>query len=266
MAGAAGATPLAPGDEASLEFSVRATPTGGKPEKVMQHPFYLLRASLGEINEVARQQVPAPDLEAFVHSLKVSPELKAWMKRHKTVSVRGDEFVNSLTVDDVLGVPAFRDAYVTHTLPLVGLGFPKRKAKLTDRERNPARWEQSEKHYWEEVRSYFILHPESKEGMDDQLLDVTAATEWSARQQRHEQEVHQRVLQLVQSQYLVAQAETDMEGFARISGLAPGRYWLTNLWTEVRAGDAHLNWELPVELRAGQTLRLELNNANARLP
>jgi hypothetical protein len=69
--------------------------------------------------------------------------------------------------------------------------------------------------------------------------------------------------QLIHSRYLAARAETDYDGLARISGLAPGRYWLTNLWTEVRAGDVKLRWEIPLELRPGQALYLELNNANS---
>jgi hypothetical protein len=249
-----------------LEFAVLATPSGGRPEKVMRHPFYLLRASVGEIEEAARAQATPPDLNAFVDQLKVSPELREWMKRNQMVTTSGDDFLAALTPDDILDVPEFRHAYVTRNLIMVGLGFPKRKAKLTDREKNPAKWEESEKRYWEEVRSYVILHPESKQGMDEHLLDITAGTEWNVRLERHQQEIRQRFLQLVQRDYLVAQAETDLEGRARMTEVSAGRYWLTNLYQTVRAGDVHLRWELPVELRPGQTHYLELTNANALLP
>lgn len=251
---------------ATLEFSVRAAPTGARSEKVMRQPFYLLRASLEEIEQAARRQLPPPELDEFVDGLAVSPELKEWMKRHQTVELRGPDFISSLTVDDILGVPEFQHAYVTRNLIMVGLGFPKRKAKLTDRRKNPEKWEESEKRYWEEVRSYAILHPESRQGMDEHLLDLTAAVEWKRRLERHAQRVRQKFMQLVDADYLVAQTETDYEGSARFSGLPPGRYWLTNLWQEARAGDVRLRWELPVELRAGQTKYLELNNANALLP
>lgn len=251
---------------ATLEFTVQAAPTGGRPEKVMRQTFYLLRSSLAEIEKIAREQTPPPALDSFIDELNVSPELKAWMKRHQTVKLQGEAFLKLVEVDDMMNVPEFREAYVTRNQIMVGLGFPQRKAKLTDRERNPERWEKSEKRYWEEVRSYCILHPESKQGMDDHLVDITSAPEWRLRTQRHEEQVHQKVLQLAHTRYLAAQTETDYEGFARLAGLAPGRYWLTNLWDEVRAGDVHLRWELPVELRPGQTFYLELNNANARLP
>jgi hypothetical protein len=257
---------LGQSNKATLEFSVQATPTGGRPEKVMREPFYLLRAGLAEIEEAAGQQVSPPDLSTFIDTLKVSPELKVWMKEQQTVTLLGEDFLASLTPDDIVDVPEFRDAYVTRNLIMVGLGFPKRKAKLTDREKNPEKWEASEKRYWEEVRSYAILHPESKHSLDEHLLNINAAAEWRVELERHHERVRQRFLRLLHSDYLVAQAETNYEGFARLSDVPAGRYWLTNLWREVRAGDVRLRWEVPVELRAGQTHYLELNNANASIP
>ena len=251
---------------ATLEFTVQATPSGGRPEKVMLHPFYLLRASVEEIEDAARAQFTPPELNAFIDELKVSPELQEWMKRSQIVALTGDEFLSHVTADDILNIPEFKHAYVTRNLIMVGLGFPKRKAKLTDQEKNPAKWEESEKRYWEEVRAYATLHPESKQGMDEHLLEITSGTDWNLRLERHEQEIRQRFLQLVQRDFLVAQAETDYAGRARFTGLPAGRYWLTNLFQAVRAGDVHLRWELPVELRAGQAHYLELTNANARLP
>ena len=250
---------------ASLEILVLATPTGGRAEKVMQHGFYLVREKLEIIEAQARTQTPPPDLAAFVDALKVSPELKEWMKKNKTVTVQGDDSISSLKVDDVMDIPEFRAAYAARNQSMVGLGFPKPKAKLSDREKDPAKWEASEKRYWSEVRSYLILHPESKQGMDEHLLAITAATDWKNRQARYEQEVRQRALQLLHAQYLVAQAETDLEGVARFPSVPAGRYWLSNLWNEARAGDVRLQWEVPVELRPGQSLYLELSNANARL-
>lgn len=251
---------------ATLEFTVQAAPSGGRPEKVMRQTFYLLRQNLADIEKAARAETPPPDLGSFVEELNISPELKAWMKRHQTVKLQGEAFLKQVEVDDMMNVPEFRQAYVTRNQIMVGLGFPQRKAKPTDREKNPERWEKSEKRYWEEIRNYFILHPESKQGMDDHLIDITAAPEWRARSARYEEQVRQTILQLARTRYLAAQAETDYNGFVRLSGLPPGRYWLTNLWDEVRAGDVHLRWELPLELRPGQTLYLELNNANAHLP
>ena len=260
---AAFALSLAAQDEATLQFTVRAAPTGGRPEKVMRHPFYLLRASLADIEKEARQKLPAPTLEAFIEELHLSLELKAWMKRTQSVDLVGPAFLNQVMPADILEVPEFKQAYVTRNLIMVGLGFPKRKAKLTDQQKNPAKWEESEKRYWDEVRAYVTMHPDSKQGMDEHLLEITTGTEWKMRLERHEQEVQQRFMQLVHSDYLMAETETDYEGSARFDALRPGRYWLTNLWRDVRSGDVRLHWEVPVELRPGQRHYLELNNANA---
>jgi hypothetical protein len=99
----------------------------------MRHPFYLLRASIEEIEEAARQQEASPDFDAFVDELKVTPELKEWMKKNQTVTIKGDDFLTSLTPDDVLDISEFRAAYIARNLIMVGLGFPKRKAKLSQR-------------------------------------------------------------------------------------------------------------------------------------
>jgi hypothetical protein len=250
------------GGDASLEFLVQAAPTGGRPEKVMKQPFYLLRASLADIEKKASEGVAPPDLDAFVDQLDASDELKAWMKRTKRADLRGPDFIRSLTPDDVMNVSEFKEAYVTRNLIMVGLGFP-RYPKASDKEKDPQKYEESVKRYWEKVRTFLEAHPESKEEMDDHLIDVNPGTAWQAKQDARAEQVRQRMEQLAHSRYLAARTETDYEGLARISGLAPGRYWLTNLWTEVRAGDLRLRWEVPLELRPGQSLYVELSNANA---
>jgi len=248
--------------DASLEFLVQATPTGGRPEKVMKQHFYLLRASLADIEKKAREEVTPPDLDAFADKLDVSDELKAWIKRTKRTDLHGAEFTRSLTVDDVMDVPEFKTAYVTRNLIMVGVGFP-RAPKVTDKEKNAQKYEESLKRYWDGVRTYLMTYPESKDQMDDHLVETNPGSAWRAREEAQAQEVRRKMEQLIYARYLAARAETDYEGLARISGLAPGRYWLTNLWTEARAGDVKLRWEVPFELRAGQSLYLELSNANS---
>jgi hypothetical protein len=251
---------------ATLEFSVSAIPTGGRPEKVMQQAFYLLRASLEEIERIASQQLPAPDKNAFIDEQDLSPELKEWMKRTKIIELRGPEFIRAVTVDDIMTVPELKAAYVARNQIMVGLGFPKRKAKPSDQEKNPQKWEESEEKYWRGVKDYATLHSESKDGMEEQLLHITSATQWANRMAHYEQQRHQLSLRLIHSHYMVARTETDYQGSARLAGLAPGRYWLTTLWNEVRAGDVQLSWDLAVDVAAGETRYLELNNANAVFP
>ncbi|MCI0627449.1 MAG: hypothetical protein L0387_38350 [Acidobacteria bacterium] len=234
----------------------------------MRQPFYLMRTPLAEIEKIAREEVAPPDFDTFVDGLdklKVSDELKEWMKRTGSATTQGDRFISSLTTDDVMDVPEFRNAYVTRNLIMVGLGFPKRKAKATDRENNPAKWEESEKQFWSAVRNYLTLHPDSKQHMDEHLLDLTADIEWRSEQARHEERVRQHAQQLLYTRYLVAQTETNYDGFARLSNLPAGRFWLSTLWQEARAGDVRLRWELPVELQPAETVSLRLNNANAAI-
>lgn len=250
---------------ASLEFLVQATPTGGRPEKVMKQHFFLLRASLADIEKKAREEAPPPDLDAFADSLDVSDPLKAWIKRTQRADLHGPEFLRALTVDDVMDVPEFKEAYVTRNLIMVGLGFP-RHPKASEQQKNPQKYDESVKRYWDNVRAYLQAHPESKEQMDDHLVGINPGAAWRTLEQAQDQEVRRRMEQLIHSRYLAGRAETDYEGLARIPGLAPGRYWLTNLWTEVRAGDLKLRWEVPLELRPGQSLYLELSNANSLPP
>ncbi|HXE76405.1 MAG TPA: hypothetical protein VNN18_12340 [Candidatus Xenobia bacterium] len=250
---------------ASIEFLVQATPTSGRPEKVMRQPFYLLRASLAEIEKEAAAEMALPDFDAFADNLNVSNALKAWMKREKRADLKGSEFIKAVTVDDIMTVPEFKEAYVTRNLTMVGLGFP-RHPKFSGKEKDRAKYDESVARYWEAVKAYATAHPESKEQMDDHLVEINPGAAWQSRLEAHQRAVRQKMEQLIYARYLAGRTETDYEGMARFSGLAPGRYWLTNLWTEARAGDVHLRWEVPVELAAGQSLYLELNNANALLP
>lgn len=250
----------------SIELIVRVTPTGGRAEKVIGQPFHLLRASLREIEAQARREVGEPDRDAFVDTLDVSPELKAWMKRTGRLELRGEEFNRALTPDDIMNVPEFLLAYQERNLPYLGFGFPKRKAKPRDQARNPKKWAESEKRYLEELRGYLELHPESKQGLDEHLTHIDSASRWKAVEHQHAQRVRQHTIQLIESRFRVATAETDAEGRARLDALPSGAYWITNLWNVVRVGDQYLNWDLPVAVTAGRTLYVELTNANASLP
>ncbi|MFQ5816900.1 MAG: hypothetical protein ACE5H2_02950 [Terriglobia bacterium] len=254
------------GATGAIELVVRATPTGGRPEKVMRQPFYLLRASLHAIEVQARAEVGEPDRAALVDSLAVSAELQAWMKRTGRFELRGEEFTRALTPDDIMGVPEFFLAYQERNLPFVGFGFPKHKAKPKDQVRNPKKWRESEKRYREELRAYLALHPESKQGLDEYLTYIDSAARWKALTHQHAQRVRHHTVQLVEGRYRVARTETDLEGHARFDNLPPGQYWITNLWNEVRVGDVYLSWDLPVQVTAGRTLVVELSNANTLLP
>jgi hypothetical protein len=69
--------------------------------------------------------------------------------------------------------------------------------------------------------------------------------------------------EFAQTKYLAAKADTDLDGRASVSGLAPGDYWVSTLNLDANAGDARLRWDVPVSIHAGQTTRIELTNLNA---
>ena len=118
----------------SIDFSAHVAPTGGQPEPVRQMTFYLLRKSLDEIRAEAAQLEPAPDLDKFVDGLTVSPALKAWMKKHRSVQLSGSDFTKSLTADEILDVHEFLDAYMSRNVGFKGVGFPEPKFKEKDRQ------------------------------------------------------------------------------------------------------------------------------------
>ena len=60
--------------------------------------------------------------------------------------------------------------------------------------------------------------------------------------------------------YVVATAETDFKGLARMAGLRAGRYWLMGM-AETRAGIAF--WSLPVTVRPWRTSQILLDQNNA---
>lgn len=247
----------------ALEFLVRATPTGGRAEPVRKLPVFLLTKSFAEIQAEAEQIEPQPDFTAFVDALKVSPELKAWMQRKQSVQLSGSEFTSSLTADDILTVPEFFEAYLARNAGDVTVGFPRAKYDERDRERNPEKYEREKQEYLDRIRKTIETAPHTKDGMDIYLTHLDAEQRWRREQAGRRRRVRNRALELAQTRYLAARTETDLEGRAGFVRVAPGRYWLSTLENEAIVGDVRLRWDVPVDVRAGTTLRIELTNLNA---
>ena len=83
------AAPRASAQDGSIEFVARATPSGGLEEPVRGFPFYLLSKSFESISQEASVGSPEPDMAAFIDTLEVSPEMKAWMKKNHSTSLAG---------------------------------------------------------------------------------------------------------------------------------------------------------------------------------
>jgi len=249
-----------------IEFTARVAPTGGRPEPVRQMTFYLLRKSLEDIRVEVLQSAPAPDLDKFIDALGVSPELKAWMKKHHSVQLSGEDFTKSLTPEDIVEVPEYFKAYMTHNAAFRGFGFPEPKFKAKDLDSNPEKYKAQKEEYKQGVIKFIANTPDTVKGMDLDLIDVNPYTKWESLESKQRQLLDSRAFQLAQERYLVAQSDTDLDGHGSFAGIAPGNYWVGMLGAEAISGDVRLHWDVPVTVRRGETAQVELSNLNASRP
>jgi hypothetical protein len=250
----------------SVEFTAQVAPTDGRPEPVRQLTFYLLRKSLEDIRQEALQLEPPPDLDKFVDSLTVSPGMKEWMKKNHTVQLNGPHLAKSLSADDVVDIPEFYNAYMLRNSGYEGAGFPKPKFKLKDEVSNPQKFIELKAEYKEAVRKYVGTAPDSIQGIETKLIDVDPSPKWEIIEVEHRRQLEKRTLDLAQTRYLVAQADTNLDGHGRFAGVAPGNYWINMLGMQAMSGDVRLRWDVPVTVRAGESVRVELSNLNALKP
>jgi hypothetical protein len=246
-----------------IDFTARVAPTAGQAEPVRQLTFYLLRKSMEDIRAEAVQAAPGPDLEKFIGGLDVSPELKAWMMKHHSVRLSGEDFTKSLTPDDIVDVPEYFKAYMTHNEAFRGLGFPEPKFKVKDRNADPEKYQAQKEAYRLAVRNFIANAPDSVKGMDLELVNLNPYAKWDALETKQRQVADSRAFRLAQERYVVARTETDLEGHGSFSGVAPGKYWIGMLGEEAVSGDVRLRWDVPVMVRQGQTASVELSNFNA---
>src|SRR5579885_1661867 len=209
----------------SLDFVARITPTAARPEPVRQFTFYILSKSYSEIAKEVEAQDATPSREQFIDGLKLSPELKAWLKSHDAMDLTMPETDKMITPEDIIHVPEFLLAYQRSNSGGVTRGIPKPKYADADQTVNPQR-------------------------------------QWARIETEHRRRVQQRAPEVAQTKYLVAKADTDLEGHCTVSGLPPGNYWISSLNLDANAGDVRLRWDVPATVRPGQTLRLELTNLN----
>ncbi len=240
-----------------------AQPTGGRPEPALRVPILLLSKSFAEIQKEAEGSVEAPDLNQFIESLEVSPELRAWMKRTHTVKLSGADFMRQVKNDDILRVPEFLDAYLARNAVDVAVGFPKPKYRESDRVKNPAKYEKQKQEYMDGIRKFMESYLHSRDGLDLHLVHLDPGQRWARRLQDREEEGRRLALEWAYTRYLVAKVETGMDGRAGFVNVPPGQYWLSTAEREVAAGDVRLRWDLPVTVESARATHLELSNYNA---
>ena len=257
------AAPAVRAQAGSIDFIVLATPSAGRAEPGRQVTVLLLTKSFADIVKEAEASLTAPDLEAFVDTLEVSPEMKAWIKRTKVVNMSGPDFMRALKNDDIMEVPEFLHAYIERNAVDVAVGFPKPKYSESERQKDPAKYEKQLKEYKDGIKKFMNTYAHSRDGIDLHLVSINPGHRWVRKLAERDEDARRRALEWAHTRYQVARAETGLDGRAGFINVPAGDYWLSTLDREVTAGDVRLRWDTPVQVRAGQAARLELNNYNA---
>jgi hypothetical protein len=251
------------GATGNLEFAARITPTAARPEPVRQFTFFLLTKSYADIAKEVEADDKVPSREQFIEDLKVSPELREWLKAQDILDLTIPEMDKALTPDDILRVPEFLLAYQRSNSGGVTRGIPKPRYRDADKTENPERYERQHQEYITSLKKFIASHPETVSGVELELSGVNPQTKWAKIQGDHAKRISKMAPELAQTKYLAAKAETDLDGRTILSGMAAGNYWISTLNLDVAAGDTHLRWDVAVTIQPGQTTRLELTNLNA---
>lgn len=250
----------------SIEIVAEGTPSGGLQEPVRGFPLFLLSRSFEQIDKEAQASDPKPDVNTFIDTLDVSPELKAWMKKNDCILLTGEGFIHKLTPAAVLDVPEFRRAYMERNAGDQSIDFPKPRYKTSDQQKNPARFKKLSDEYHETLLHYIATYPQTLNGIDLSLTDIDPGPRWNILLAHRIPEIRRRALDWAQSKYLVARVQTDLQGQALLQSIPSGQYWISTLNVAAEVGDVHLKWDVPVTVVAGRTSKVTLSNFNAVQP
>lgn len=258
-------TPLAQtaSETGALQFSVRITPTAARPEPVRQFTFYVLSKSYSSIFQEVEFGDVVPPRNQFIDDLKISPELKEWLKSHDVLDLTMPGLDKLLTADDIIHIPEFLLAYQHSNSGGVTNGIPKPKYNDADKTDHPEKYDKQKEEYFTALKKFIRARPETMSGIELELDAVNPQRKWAKLESDHKKHVQHLAPDVAQTKYLVGKADTDLDGQAGISGLPPGSYWLSSLNLDADAGDTRLRWDVPVAIKSGQTTRIELTNLNA---
>lgn len=246
----------------SIEFFARVTPTGARPEPVRQFTFYLLTKSYADILRDAEAADALPTREQFIDGLKVSPQLKAWMKSHDTIDLASPEIEQMLSPDDIVDIPEFRDAYLTANSGGVAHNLPQPKFSDADRTTNPQKYERRRQEYFTALKKFVQLNPQTLTTIEAYLDSVSPARRWNQISVAHRNRLLHRAPEIAQTRYLAGKADTDLDGRGALYNVPAGTYWISTLDLDAAAGDVRLRWDVQLTVQARQTTQLELTNLN----
>lgn len=247
----------------TLEFTAYVSPSAAKPEPVRSFTFYVLTKSFDEIKKEIEEKNGSPDREKFIAGLKLSPELKDWLKSHDVLDLTMPGLDKQVTADDILHVPEFLLAYQRSNSGGVANGIPKPKYRDADKTEHPERYEKAHQEYLSALKKFIQSHPESVAGIELELDGINPGRKWADAQNSYKKRVRQQAPMQAQTKHLVVRVDTDLEGVARVARIRAGNYWVSTLDLEAGAGDSRLVWDVPVTIQAGKTTRIELTNLNS---
>lgn len=256
--------PRALAQTGSVEFVINSTPSGGLQEPVRGFPVFLLTRSFEDIQKEADAAFPKESMDDFIDSLDVSKELKDWMKKNDDwITFSGQDFIKKITPNAVMNVPEFYKAYMDRNEGDQSSGFPIKKYKPSEKDKDPDKFAKDEAKYKDAVYHYVMQVPESINGIDLNLQDLDPSRKWHDIEAKRLPDVQRRLLTLAQGKYLVARTETNLQGQGFFPNVAPGTYWLSSLDVAATVGDARSRWDVPLTVQAGQTAYTVLSNVNA---
>jgi hypothetical protein len=248
----------------TIEFTARIAPTAARPEPVRQFTFYVLTKSYGEIAKEVAAQDELPSREEFIEGLKVSPELKAWLKDHDVMDLTMPDIDKLISPDDVIHVPEFLIAYQKSNSGGVTNGMPKPKFNDAIKEKDPEKYEKMKKEYYGALKKFIQANPSTVSGVELELDGVNPQRKWAQLHADQKRRVTQMAPEVAQNKYLAGKVDTDLDGHGVVAGLAAGQYWISTLNLDADAGDERLGWDVPVKVQEAQTTRVQLTNLNAR--
>jgi len=258
-------SPVAPAqsDKGAIELNARITPTAARPEPVRQFTFYLLTRSYEDVVRDIGAQNVLPPRNDFIDTLKITDQLKTWLKAHDILDLTMPGLDKAVTPDDIISVPEFLLAYQHSNSGGVTNGIPKPKYKDADKIDHPDRYKKDYQDYINALKHFIQAHPETVSGMELELTAINPQTKWARIESDKRNAIQRKAPDVAQTKYLVAKVDTDLEGHAALSGLPPGNFWISTLNLDADAGDARLRWDVPVTIEPGHTTRVDLTNLNA---
>jgi hypothetical protein len=247
----------------ALDITARITPTAARPEPVRAFTFYILTKSYADIAKEVEEGDVVPPRDEFIEGLKVSKELKAWLKAHDILDLTMPELDKMLTPDDIIKTPEFLLAYQHSNSGGVTNGIPKPRYKEADKTDHPEKYEKDKQAYYTALKKFIQSNPSTVSGVELELDAVNPQRKWALIISNQKRRVQKLAPEVAQTKYLAAKVETDLEGHAFLRELAAGNYWVSSLNLDANAGDARVRWDVPVTIQAGQAFRIELTNLNA---